>query len=47
MNKLIEVATVIAASLFLLIVIGISVSVALLFLGWIWLGVASVWSFIF
>ena len=47
MNKLIEAATVIAASLFLLIVIGISLSVALLFLGWIWLGVESVWSFIF
>lgn len=47
MNKLIEAATVIAASLFLLIVIGISVSVAILFLGWIWLGVESVWGMIF
>ena len=47
MNKLLETASIIAAGLFILVVIGISVSVALLFLGWIWLGVESVWSFIF
>lgn len=47
MNKLIETATVIATSLFILVVIGISFGVALLIFGWIWLGVASVWSFIF
>lgn len=47
MNKLIETASIIAAGLFILVVIGISLGVALLFLDWIWLGVESVWSFIF
>lgn len=47
MNKLIEVATLIAAILLHLIVIGISVGVALLIFGWIWLGVQSVWGMIF
>lgn len=47
MNKLIETASIIAAGLFILVVIGISVGVALLIFGWIWLGVQSVWGMIF
>lgn len=47
MNKLIETASIIAAGLFILVVIGISFGVALLIFGWIWLGVESVWGMIF
>lgn len=47
MNKLIEVISIIVASLLILVVICIPFGAALLFLGWIWLGVQSVWGMIF
>ena len=43
MDKVMEIVVIFLATVLVLISIGIS----LIFLGWIWLGVESVWSAIF
>lgn len=47
MNKLIEALGVILGILVILVVVGTSVGLSLMFLGWILLGVQSVWGMIF
>lgn len=47
MDKLLETVGVILGILILVVVVGTSVGLSLMFLGWVWLGVESVWGMIF